>query len=156
VGNDRPTQIGGGIQFHHSYNLDRAQLSAVDMVQWLKGVVELTGRPEHQELLDDALALCRRIGERHREAQARLAGHYDADPAHFYQSRMGVTPWPDEIAEGFEPICTCKNRCLVHDTEAPGSTENDCNCEAICPKCRIPREPGDRAPLLQLPPSPFR
>ena len=150
----RPTQIGGGIQLHHQTNLDDASRNSVNMVQSLRSVPELTGRPEHQALFDEALALCRRIGDVHRAAQASLRAVYDADPARFYRCREGAEPWPDEIAEGFVPVCTCDRRCLFHHTQARGSTDADCNCAVVCPRHAIPREPGDREPLQPLPRGP--
>jgi hypothetical protein len=150
----RPTQIGGGIQYHHQHNLSGASRDAINTIQWLRGVAEITGDPQHQALLDEALALSQRIGAAHREALARLQGFYESDPARFYRCRKGLEPWPDEISEGFEPICTCDHRCLYHHTQAPGSTEADCNCVVVCPRHAIPREPGDRGPLRPLPSGP--
>ena len=150
----RPTQMGGGIQYHHQHNLEGAARDTSNAVQWLRGVAELTGDPQHQALLDEALALCQKIGVAHREAQARLQSHYESDPMRFYRCRMGLEPWPDELSEGFQPVCTCEHRCLYHDTQATGSTEADCNCAVVCPQHAIPREPGDRQPLAHLPPGP--
>jgi len=146
--------MGGGIQYHHQHNLDGASRDAINTVQWLRGVAEITTLPEHQALLDEALALSRAIGAAHREALARLQGLYESDPAQFYRCQRGLEPWPDETSEGFEPVCTCEHRCLYHHTQAAGSTEADCSCEEICPRHVIPREPGDRKPLRSLPPGP--
>jgi hypothetical protein len=147
----RPTQIGGGIQYHHQHNLEGASHNAINMVQWLRGVAEITGDPEHRALLAEALALSHKIGDAHRAAGARLAAFYEANPARFYRCRKGLEPWPDEIAEGFEPICTCGNRCPFHQTHIPGATEAECTCSMACPRHVITREPGDRPPLPALP-----
>jgi hypothetical protein len=150
----RATQMGGGIQHHHQYNLDGASRDAINMVQWLRGVAEITGAPQHKALLDEALVVSRKIGAAHRVALARLQGLYETDPQRFYRCRKGLEPWPDELAEGFEPICTCEHRCLYHVTKAAASTEADCNCAEVCPRHAIPRQPGDRTPLRSLPPGP--
>jgi hypothetical protein len=42
----------------------------------------------------------------------------------------GELPWPDETLEGFVPRCTCKDRCLFHDTGRGGPEH--CNCDRIC------------------------
>jgi len=150
----RHTQMGGGIQHHHQHNLDGASRDAINMCQWLRGVAEITGDPQHQALLEEALGLCQKIGVAHRVALAGLEGFYESDPVRFYRCRKGLEPWPDEVAEGFEPICTCEYRCLLHHTQAPMATEADCNCELVCPRHNIPREPLDRTPLRPLPPGP--
>jgi hypothetical protein len=147
----RPTQIGGGIQYHHQYNLDGASRAAIDTVQWLRGLAEVTGNPQHRSLLDEALAFSQKIGVAHREALVSLQALYEANPTRFYRCRKGYEPWPDEMAEGFEPICTCANRCLYHHTQVPGSTDADCNCAVLCPRHVITREPDDRAPISPLP-----
>ena len=43
----RPTQMGGGIQHHHRYNLDGASKDAMNATQWLRGLMEVTGNDEH-------------------------------------------------------------------------------------------------------------
>ncbi len=150
----RQTQMAGGIQYHHQHSLEGASRDAINAVQWLRGVAEITGDPQHQALLDEALALSQKIGAAHRAARARLQGFYDSDPARFYRCRKGLEPWPDEATEAFEPICTCEHRCLYHHTQAVGSSEADCNCAMVCPRHAIPRVPGDRQPLRALPPGP--
>jgi hypothetical protein len=148
---DRPTQIGGGIQYHHQHNLGGAHKDAVNAAQWLRGVVAVTGAPEHQALLREAVRLSRAIDAAHREAQASMAAQYVDDPARFYRCRKGLEAWPDERAEGFEPICSCEHRCLLHHTQAATATAADCNCHQVCPRHLIERMPGDRMPLLSLP-----
>lgn len=152
---ERPTQIGGGIQYHHSHNLDCASVTAINTERWLAGVITVTDRPEHRELAERALALARDIGDATRAAQTRRAAFYAGDPQRFYAALHGEIPWPDEIAEGFEPICTCDRRCLYHVTAAPSATEADCNCGAVCPRHLIERMPGDRPePITPLPAPP--
>lgn len=147
---NRPTQIAGGVQFHHQSNLNDAATRAVNMTQSLRGVAELTGSPRHLALVEAALALCREIGAAHRDAVDTLNALRIADRPRFDRCRAGEEPWPDERPEGFEAICTCERRCLHHDTQAVGSSYHDCNCDAVCPRHHVPRVPGDRRPLLPL------
>lgn len=146
----RPTQIGGNIQVHYRYNLNGATVDAGNAVQWLAGLVDVTGRPEHQALLDELRAVHQKIIVARDVAQAAFDELLKTDREKFDRCRFGFEPWPGEIVEGFEPICTCERRCLFHVTQAPTATEADCNCELVCPRHLIPREPGDRTPILSL------
>ena len=150
----RPTQMGGGIQYHHRYNLDGASKDAMNATQWLRGLMEVTGNDEHRALFDDALALSHRIGAARNKAHAQLEALFAADRDKFDRCRSGKEPWPGELVEGFQPVCTCDRRCLYHTTKAPAATPDDCNCTVVCPSHGTPREPNDRPPLLALPPGP--
>ena len=150
----RPTQMGGGIQYHHRYNLDGASKDAMNAAQWLRGLMEITGSPEHEALFADALSLSHRIGAARNIAHAQLEALLREDRDRFDRCRAGVEPWPGELVEGFSPVCTCDRRCLVHVTQAPSATPDDCNCWVVCPSHGTPRVPGDRAPMKVLPPGP--
>jgi len=147
----RPIQIGGGIQYHHRYNLDGASKDAMNAAQWLRGLMEVTGDPVHEALFADALALSHRIGAARNKAHAQLEALLADDRDRFDRCRNGLEPWPGERAEGFEPVCTCDRRCLFHGTHARSATPDDCNCAVVCPSHGTPRVPGDRLPVLALP-----
>ena len=150
----RPTQMGGGIQYHHRYNLDGASKDAMNAVQWLRGLIEVTGDHEHQAIFETALALSHRIGAARNKAHAQLEALLIEDRDRFDRCRAGKEPWPGELVEGFEPVCTCERRCLFHVTRAPTATPDDCNCSVVCPSHGTPRYPGDRQAVLPLPPGP--
>ena len=147
----RPTQIGGGVQYHHRYNLDGASKDAMNAVQWLRGLIEVTDDPEHQALFDAALALSHRVGAARNKAHAQLEALLAEDRDRFDRCRAGLEPWPGERVEGFQSVCTCDRRCLYHVTQAPAATPDDCNCAVVCPSHGTPRTAGDRAPVASLP-----
>jgi hypothetical protein len=121
-----------GIQTHHSVQLDDAMRGAANMCAGLRGALRCTGDPEHAGLLEEAGALARRIARARTEAGARLQAFYAADPERFKRCRDGIEPWPDETLGGFEPRCSCHDRCLIHDHGVDAPPEQ-CNCGRECP-----------------------
>jgi hypothetical protein len=117
-----------GIQVHHSVNLDDASRFGVNMLTALEGVLGRTDDPEIRELLEECRPLVRQIGVARTAAQMRLQMH-QRDPD-FKRYVDGELPWPDELAEGFVPRCSCNDRCLFHDTKR--GTLDDCNCDRVC------------------------
>jgi hypothetical protein len=117
-----------GIQIHHSVNLDDASRFAVNMLTALEATEKKTGDPEIHELLRELRPLVRQIGVARTAAGMRLQMH-QRDPE-FQRCVDGELPWPDELAEGFVPRCTCNDRCLFHDIGRGGPEH--CNCDRIC------------------------
>jgi hypothetical protein len=118
-----------GIQVHHSVNLDDASRFGVNMLTALQAAHTKTGSEETRRLLDVLGPLVREIGVARTAAGMRLQMH-QRDPD-FKRYVDGELPWPDELAEGFVPRCTCNDRCLFHDT-GRGTLEDDCNCDRVC------------------------
>ena len=118
-----------GVQTHHSVNLEDASRFAVNMLTALEATLKRTGDPEIQRLLDELAPLVRQIGVARSAAGLRLQMH-QRDPD-FKRYVDGELPWPDELAAGFVPRCTCDDRCLYHDI-GRGSLEQDCTCDRIC------------------------
>jgi hypothetical protein len=117
-----------GIQLHHSVNLDDASRFAVNMLTALEAADRKTADSEVRSLLDRLRPLVREIGVARTAAGLRLQMH-QRDPE-FKRYVEGELPWPDETLEGFVPRCTCKDRCLFHDTGRGGPEH--CNCDRIC------------------------
>jgi hypothetical protein len=117
-----------GIQIHHSVNLDDASRFAVNMLTALEAADKKTADPEVRALLDVLRPLVRQIGVARSAAGLRLQMH-QRDPE-FKRYVDGERPWPDELAEGFVPRCTCQDRCLFHDVGRGGPEH--CNCERPC------------------------
>jgi len=118
-----------GIQVHHSVNLDDASRFGVNMLTALQAAHVKTGSEETRRLLDVLAPLVREIGVARTAAGMRLQMH-QRDPD-FKRYVEGELPWPDELAEGFVPRCTCNDRCLFHDT-GRGTLEENCNCDRVC------------------------
>jgi hypothetical protein len=118
-----------GIQLHHSVNLEDASRFGVNLLSALQGVHKRTGDPEIRQLLDQLQPLVRQVGVARTAAGLRLQMH-QRDPD-FKRYVEGELPWPDELADGFVPRCTCHDRCLFHDI-GRGTLEDDCNCDRIC------------------------
>jgi hypothetical protein len=119
-----------GIQVHHSVNLEDASRFAVNMLTALDGALAKSGAEELRLLREELLPLVRRIGVARTAAGLRLQLH-QRDPD-FKRYVDGALPWPDELAEGFVPRCTCGDRCLFHDTRR--GTLEDCSCGRACPQ----------------------
>jgi hypothetical protein len=117
-----------GIQIHHSVNLDDASRFAVNMLAGLEAAERKTAHPEVGALLDTLRPLVREIGVARTAAGLRLQMH-QRDPE-FTRYVEGELPWPDELAEGFVPRCTCNDRCLFHDVGR--GTPESCNCDHVC------------------------
>ena len=117
-----------GIQVHHSANLDDASRFGANMLSALEGALKRTGDPEIRGLLARLGPLVRQIGVARTAAGLRLQMH-QRDPD-FKRYVDGELPWPDELAEGFVPRCTCGDRCLYHDTGR--GTPDDCSCDRVC------------------------
>lgn len=121
-----------GLQLHHSTLLGDAYRGAVNATAGLRAAAGKTGDPAHQTLHDEACALARRIGEAETAARDALAQIHADNPAAFRQARDGVTPWPDENGDGFEPRCFCHDQCLYHDHGVLDAI-TQCTCGSVCP-----------------------
>jgi hypothetical protein len=118
-----------GIQLHHSVNLEDASRYGVNMLTALAAAYKRTEDPELRRLIDELGPLVRQVGVARSAAGLRLQMHqHDPD---FKRYVDGELPWPDELAEGFVPRCTCHDRCLYHDI-GRGTLEDDCNCDKVC------------------------
>lgn len=137
-----------GFQPHHYKHLDGAQIHLINAVQYLAGVAEATGDPEHKALEAVARRLCLDVGIVHREALARWQHLHQSDPATFYAALRGQTNWPDEPLITVEPYCSCNDQCIFHTQEAPWATEANCNCDVVCVKHGVANQPEYAAPLL--------
>lgn len=123
-----------GIQVHHSTLLDDAMRGAVNACAGLRGAHNLTDNRDLLELLDAAQDLAVRITHARRDAGDRLQQLYEDDPQTFRDARAGRIPWPDETAEGFQPRCTCSDRCLHEQGIEPGPL-GICNCPGVKRPC---------------------
>ncbi len=121
-----------GIQTHHSVQLDDALRGAANLCAGLSGALTCTGDPEHARLLDEARALAKRIAQARGVARQSLSDLYERDPELFRRCREGELPWPDETLGGFEPRCSCADRCLIHDLGVDAPAEH-CRCGRACP-----------------------
>lgn len=121
-----------GIQLHHSTFLGDAARGVVNAVAGLRATVGQTGDAAHQALLDEAVSLTRRINRAEAAARAALRQIHADDPATFRAARDGAIPWPGENADGFEPRCSCEDRCLYHDHGVLDAI-TQCICGARCP-----------------------
>ena len=130
------TEFAGGIQYHHSRSLFRACDHGSNLAQYLSGVYERTSDPAHKELAARAIALIADIQAAAIESEGRKDHLALSDPALWAECHYGKRPWPDEpgVMVGFTPICHCQRRCLVHDTQAPWASAEDCNCNDTCPR----------------------
>lgn len=120
-----------GIQLHHSVHLSDATRGFVNGCAGLAGAAKRTGDERLQSLLVRAETLIRDVSQAESAARRRMQELYIEDPQAFIAARDGKIPWPDEMAEGFVPRCSCYDRCLVHDS---GVIDGTCNCDAVCPK----------------------
>lgn len=120
-----------GVQIHHSTLMNDAYRGLVNGAQGLKGTLSCSGDPYHEELVNEAVALVRRVGRAQEAAAERLHKLWEEDPDKFIRCREGAEPWPDETVGGFQARCTCSDICQIHDNgnETPGWV---CKCRP-CP-----------------------
>jgi hypothetical protein len=126
-----------GIQVHHSVNLDDASRFGVNMLTALEAAHRKSGSEQTQRLLDVLGPLVRDVGVERTAAGLRLQMH-QRDPE-FRRFVEGELPWPDELAEGFVPRCSCHDKCLFHDVGR--GTVADCRCDRRCGQHDAPPEP---------------
>lgn len=130
-----------GVQTHHSVQLDDAVRGLTNAGAGLRGAFRLTDDQDLALLLGRLDVLTRDVSQAQQRARRRLQELYLEDPQTFRAAREGESPWPDEVAEGFVPRCSCDDQCLVHDQgladsewgqRYPDAVAEQCNCDYVC------------------------
>jgi hypothetical protein len=117
-----------GVQVHHSVFLEDALRGAANACAGLDSAIIRTGDHDLIDLLWRLRGLTRELGRARDRSRGRLR---ELPKDKVVRCREGEEPWPDELAEGFVPRCTCYDRCLTHDTGVAG--DEHCTCGKVCP-----------------------
>jgi len=119
-----------GVQIHHVTDLSDCHRFLVNAHCALRSAHVRTGDERYVAMQARIGELMAEIGQLEAEARDRL---HSLPPEQFTNCRDGYEPWPDEIADGFVPRHTCKDRCLYHDM---GVLEAIMQCICARPPCR--------------------
>lgn len=119
-----------GVQLHHVTDLADASRFLVNATAALRSANVRTGDSRFVAVQSKIRELLAEVGNLEDEARARL---HSFPRDQFTRCRDGEEPWPDEIAAGFIPRHTCRDRCLYHDM---GVLEAIMQCICARPPCR--------------------
>jgi hypothetical protein len=126
-----------GIQLHHQTDLGDADRFLGNAAMAVRSAHTRTADRRYSELMEQIKAVGRLVHEFQREAAGRMGQLHDSDPERFVRCREGEEPWPDEIAAGFIPRHTCRDKCLYHDAHVLDAITQCICARPPCEACTI-------------------
>jgi hypothetical protein len=126
-----------GIQLHHQTDLRDADRFLGNATMAMRSAHTRTADRRYSELMEQIKAVGRLVRVLQEEAGNRMLQLHDTDPDRFVRCREGEEPWPDEIAAGFIPRHSCRDRCLYHDAHVLEAITQCICARPPCAACAI-------------------